>query len=98
MFLIWCQELGAAALSLPAASTTEHPGSGISEPLLNTGDALDKYQIVAQKVVKFVCSLCILILSYWVSANGFHILSSCVSECTKQLSMSGLIYSFLNPF
>lgn len=44
------KELGAAALSLPAASTTEHPGSGISEPLLNTGDALDKYQIVAQKL------------------------------------------------
>ncbi|KAA8539793.1 hypothetical protein F0562_026485 [Nyssa sinensis] len=44
------KELGATAMPLPATSTTEQLGSGISEPLLTTGDALKKYQLVAQKL------------------------------------------------
>ncbi|XP_059666940.1 uncharacterized protein LOC132312554 isoform X2 [Cornus florida] len=40
-------ELGATTLPLPASSTTEHLGSDISEPLLTTGDALEKFQIIA---------------------------------------------------
>ncbi|XP_057952190.1 uncharacterized protein LOC131146551 isoform X3 [Malania oleifera] len=42
------KDLGGAALSLPAS--TEHLGSSISEPLLNMGDVLEKYQNIAQKV------------------------------------------------
>ncbi|XP_019161048.1 PREDICTED: CCR4-NOT transcription complex subunit 1 [Ipomoea nil] len=34
--------------------TSERHGSSISEPLLNTGDALDKYQIVSEKLENLV--------------------------------------------
>ncbi|CAL5366926.1 unnamed protein product [Camellia sinensis] len=48
--IVWCKELEGAVPPLTAASTTEHMASGISEPLFTTGDALEKYQIVAQKL------------------------------------------------
>ena len=47
-----CKELGPTSQPLPspAATGTERLGSSISETSLSTRDALDKYQIVAQKV------------------------------------------------
>ncbi|KAK6926414.1 CCR4-NOT transcription complex subunit 1, domain 4, partial [Dillenia turbinata] len=44
------KDLGTTALTLPAASTAEHLGNGIAEPL-TTGDVLEKCQIIAQKGV-----------------------------------------------
>ncbi|XP_040995071.1 CCR4-NOT transcription complex subunit 1-like isoform X1 [Juglans microcarpa x Juglans regia] len=44
------KESGDASQSLPSPVTTERLGSSISEPTLATRDALDKYQIVAQKL------------------------------------------------
>ncbi|XP_040991398.1 CCR4-NOT transcription complex subunit 1-like isoform X2 [Juglans microcarpa x Juglans regia] len=43
-------ESGTASQPLPSPVTTERLGSSISDPLLTTRDALDKYQIVAQKL------------------------------------------------
>ncbi|XP_058008298.1 uncharacterized protein LOC110666945 isoform X2 [Hevea brasiliensis] len=48
------KELTSQQISSSAAS--EKLGSGISEPSLNTSDALDKYQIVAQKLEALVNS------------------------------------------
>ncbi|KAF5959836.1 hypothetical protein HYC85_001045 [Camellia sinensis] len=44
------KELEGAVPPLTETSTTEHMASGISEHLFTTGDALEKYQIVAQKL------------------------------------------------
>ncbi|XP_022770231.1 CCR4-NOT transcription complex subunit 1-like isoform X3 [Durio zibethinus] len=45
------KELGPASQPLPSPAVTERLGSSISETSLSTRDALDKYQIVAQKGV-----------------------------------------------
>ncbi|KAG2672226.1 hypothetical protein I3843_13G029000 [Carya illinoinensis] len=44
------KESGTASQPLPSPVATERLGTSISDPLLTTGDALDKYQIVAQKL------------------------------------------------
>lgn len=45
------QESGAAVQQLNQPPASERVGNSVSEPLLTTGDALDKYQIVAEKVI-----------------------------------------------
>ena len=50
--IIWFQELGAIVPPSPITSGAEHMGTVLSESLLTTGDALDKYQHLAQKVVR----------------------------------------------
>ncbi|KAK3001987.1 hypothetical protein RJ639_020386, partial [Escallonia herrerae] len=54
--LFCCKELGASAQTLPSPSGSERLGSNISEPSLTTGDALDKYQIVSEKLETLVTS------------------------------------------
>ncbi|KAB1225230.1 CCR4-NOT transcription complex subunit 1 [Morella rubra] len=48
------KESGTASQSLPSPVGTERLGNSISEPSLTTRDALDKYQIVAQKLEALV--------------------------------------------
>lgn len=57
MLLICYKESGASSQLLPSPVATERLGSSISEPSLTTRDALDKYQIVAQKVGNDLCCL-----------------------------------------
>ncbi|KAF8380510.1 hypothetical protein HHK36_027997 [Tetracentron sinense] len=49
-----CAVSGDTVQPLPATSATELLGSGIAEPLLTTGEALDKYQIIAKKVANIL--------------------------------------------
>lgn len=44
------KESGASLQPSNATATSERVGNSISEPLLTTGDALDKYQIISEKV------------------------------------------------
>lgn len=44
------QEPGASLQPSNATAASERVGNSISEPLLTTGDALDKYQIISEKV------------------------------------------------
>ncbi|KAK4379437.1 hypothetical protein RND71_001299 [Anisodus tanguticus] len=44
------KESGASLQPSNATATSEHVGNSISEPLLTTGDALDKYQIISEKL------------------------------------------------
>lgn len=62
MLLICCKESGASSQLLPSPVATERLGNSISEPSLTTRDALDKYQIVAQKVGNDLCCLSFLYL------------------------------------
>ncbi|XVF73469.1 hypothetical protein PTKIN_Ptkin12aG0203600 [Pterospermum kingtungense] len=50
------KELGPTSQLLPSSAATERLGSSISETSLSTRDALDKYQIVAQKLETLVTS------------------------------------------
>lgn len=44
------QESATAVQQLNQTSASERLGNSVPEPLLTTGEALDKYQIVAEKV------------------------------------------------
>lgn len=55
-FPISYKEMGAPLQTLTSSTVTERLGSSIAEPSLTTRDALDKYQLVAQKVVNRSCS------------------------------------------
>lgn len=44
------QEAGNAAQPPNATLLSERPGTSVSEPLITTGDALDKYQTISEKV------------------------------------------------
>lgn len=50
------QESGPAAQPNSAALASERPISNVSEPSITTGDALDKYQTISEKVF-FISSL-----------------------------------------
>ncbi|KAJ4827650.1 hypothetical protein Tsubulata_008272 [Turnera subulata] len=50
------KESGFSSQPLPSPPLSERAGSSITEPSLNTRDALDKYQIVAQKLETLVSS------------------------------------------
>ncbi|GMI99089.1 hypothetical protein like AT1G02080 [Hibiscus trionum] len=50
------KEFGSTSQALPSPTATERYGSSISETSLSTRDALDKYQIVAQKLENLVTS------------------------------------------
>ncbi|XP_058104447.1 uncharacterized protein LOC131248268 isoform X2 [Magnolia sinica] len=44
------KDSGTVVLPLPIVLVSQHLGSGLSDPLLTTGDALDKFQLVARKL------------------------------------------------
>ncbi|XP_059312955.1 uncharacterized protein LOC132064095 isoform X1 [Lycium ferocissimum] len=48
------KESGASLQPSNATATSERAGNSISEPLLTTGDALDKYQIISEKLESLV--------------------------------------------
>lgn len=48
------KESGASLQPSNATATSERVGNSISEPLLTTGDALDKYQIISEKLENLV--------------------------------------------
>lgn len=49
------QESGTAAQPINATLASERTGSNVSEPLITTGDALDKYQTISEKVFFIIC-------------------------------------------
>lgn len=51
LLLCYCKESGASSQPLVSSGAVERIGSSFLESSLSTRDALDKYQIVAQKVV-----------------------------------------------
>jgi hypothetical protein len=55
---IYCKEPGASSLPLVSSGAVDRIGSSFLEPSLTTRDVLDKYQIVAQKVVADIYSYC----------------------------------------
>lgn len=61
---------------MPSPAASERLGSSISEPSLSTRDALDKYQIVAQKVAMACAFLFDLCLLYLLLIDLFSYLSS----------------------
>ncbi|KAM7472074.1 hypothetical protein LguiA_010257 [Lonicera macranthoides] len=50
------KDFGAASSPIPSPSASERLASNISEPILTTGDALDMYQIISEKLETLVAS------------------------------------------
>ncbi|KAL6965062.1 hypothetical protein U1Q18_036119 [Sarracenia purpurea var. burkii] len=50
------KESGASSHPLPSTPATERVGSSTLEPLLTTGDALEKYQIISEKLETLITS------------------------------------------
>lgn len=50
-FLLFMKESASMVRPSTPSSTIERLGSSGLEPSLNTGEALDKYQVVSQKVI-----------------------------------------------
>ncbi|CAN1849444.1 CCR4-NOT transcription complex subunit 1 [Linum perenne] len=50
------QEGGSSSQPMSSSIASERVGSNVSEPLLSTRDALDKYQVIAQKMEALVAS------------------------------------------
>lgn len=63
-FLFHCKESGASSHPLPSTPTTDRLGSSTSEPLLTTGDALEKYQILSEKVSNSLLDSCFFLLLF----------------------------------
>lgn len=63
-FLFYWKESGASSNPLPSTPTTDRLGSGTSEPLLTTGDALEKYQIISEKVLNALLDCCFFLLLF----------------------------------
>ena len=69
LWLSFClKELGVS--SEPSSAASERAGSSVADASLNTRDALDKYQIIAQKVglnpfacVSFATSILLILMS-----------------------------------
>lgn len=65
------QESGASSQAVPLAVASERLGSNITEPSLSTRDALDKYQIVAQKVAMTCAFSLIFVYSVYLLIDLF---------------------------
>ncbi|KAK3006153.1 hypothetical protein RJ639_016633, partial [Escallonia herrerae] len=76
------KELGASAQTLPSPSGSERLGSNISEPSLTTGEALDKYQIVSEKVLNIPSSS---------SVTLRHLLETLVTSDSKEAEIQAII-------
>jgi len=59
MFVIYGQESGTSSQTLVTSGAMERLGSSFLEPSLTTRDALDKFQIVAHKVVANLSDYCV---------------------------------------
>jgi len=62
--LIYGQESGTSSQPLVTSGAMERLGSSFLEPSLTTRDALDKFQVVAQKVVTNLQIIVILVSVY----------------------------------
>ncbi|XP_059651610.1 uncharacterized protein LOC132299153 [Cornus florida] len=87
-------ELGASQ-PLASASATERLGGSISEPLLTTGDALDKYQIISEKLEILVTNDAKEAEMQGVIAEVPAIIIRCISRDEAALAVSQKVFKGL---
>ncbi|KAK9274352.1 hypothetical protein L1049_019166 [Liquidambar formosana] len=89
------KETGDSSQLLPSTFATERLGSNISEPLLSTRDALDKYQIVAQKLETLLTTDAREADIQGVIAEVPEILLKCVSRDEAALAVAQKVFKGL---
>ncbi|PQM37003.1 CCR4-NOT transcription complex subunit 1 isoform X1 [Prunus yedoensis var. nudiflora] len=89
------KESGVSSQPLPSPAVTERLGSNISEPSLNTRDALDKYQIVAQKLEALVTSDARDVEIQGVIGEVPEIILRCVSRDEAALAVAQKVFKGL---
>ncbi|XP_058085160.1 uncharacterized protein LOC131232729 isoform X2 [Magnolia sinica] len=89
------KESGAVLQSLSTTSATERLGSGTSEPLLSTGEALDKYQILAQKLEALIIKDARDVEIQAIIAEVPEIILRCVSRDEAALAVAQKVFKSL---
>ncbi|GFZ15188.1 transcription regulator [Actinidia rufa] len=89
------KELEETVPQLPANSITEQTTTGISRPLYNTGDALEKYQIVAQKLETLITKDVGEAESQGVIAQIPEIILKCISRDEAALAVAQKVFKRL---
>ncbi|XP_007052185.2 PREDICTED: CCR4-NOT transcription complex subunit 1 [Theobroma cacao] len=89
------KELGPTAQPLPSPAATDRLGSTISETSLSTRDALDKYQIVAQKLETSVTSDSREVDIQGVISEVPEIILRCVSRDEAALAVAQKVFKGL---
>ncbi|XP_057476799.1 uncharacterized protein LOC130764518 isoform X2 [Actinidia eriantha] len=89
------KELEETVPQLPTNSITEQTTTGISRPLYNTGDALEKYQIVAQKLETLIIKDVGEAESQGVIAQIPEIILKCISRDEAALAVAQKVFKSL---
>ncbi|KAF5732911.1 Ccr4-not transcription complex putative isoform 1 [Tripterygium wilfordii] len=89
------KELGVSSQPLPSHTGSERLGSGISESSLPTRDALDKYQIVAQKLESSISNDGVEAEIQGVVAEVPEIILRCVNRDEAALAMAQKVFKAL---
>ncbi|XP_043707891.1 CCR4-NOT transcription complex subunit 1-like isoform X2 [Telopea speciosissima] len=89
------KELGANVQPSPSPSATERLGSGSSEPFFTTGDALEKYQFVAQKLETLVTKDAKEAEIQGVIAEVPEIILRCISRDEAALAVAQKVFKSL---
>ncbi|KAM7260736.1 hypothetical protein ACFE04_026211 [Oxalis oulophora] len=89
------KDQGTSLLPLSSPGATDHLGSSISEPLLSTRDAIDKYQLVAQKLEALVTNDAKEAEVQGVVAEVPEIILRCVSRDEAALALAQKVFKGL---
>ncbi|KAL5571856.1 hypothetical protein UlMin_021453 [Ulmus minor] len=89
------KEPGASSQPLPSPAAAERLGSSISEPSLSTRDALDKYQIVSQKLEALVSNDAREAEIQGVTTEVPEIILRCVSRDEAALAVAQKVFKGL---
>ncbi|XP_010258903.1 PREDICTED: CCR4-NOT transcription complex subunit 1 isoform X3 [Nelumbo nucifera] len=89
------KDSGATTQPSPTISAAERLGGGMSEPLLSTGDALEKYLLVAQKLEAFVAKDARDAEIQGVIAEVPEIILRCISRDEAALAVAQKVFKSL---
>ncbi|KAF5731634.1 Ccr4-not transcription complex putative isoform 1 [Tripterygium wilfordii] len=89
------KELGVSSQLLPSHTDSERLGSGISESSLPTRDALDKYQIVAQKLERSISNGGMEVEIQGVVAEVPEIILRCINRDEAALAIAQKVFKGL---
>ncbi|CAN1248811.1 CCR4-NOT transcription complex subunit 1 [Linum perenne] len=89
------KECGSSSQPMSSSIASERVGSNVSEPLLSTRDALDKYQVIAQKMMMLDLSLSSSAYAQGVITEVPEIILRCISRDEAALAVAQKVFKGL---
>ncbi|XP_058104448.1 uncharacterized protein LOC131248268 isoform X3 [Magnolia sinica] len=89
------KDSGTVVLPLPIVLVSQHLGSGLSDPLLTTGDALDKFQLVARKLEALITKGARDVEIQGVIAEVPGVILKCVSRDEAAMTLARKVFRSL---